>query len=347
MTNILLVFTGGTIGSVANEGTISPSETAKYQLLERFKQKYPNNDRVNFQTIQPLQILSENLAPAAWDILVAAIQNANPELFDGVIVTHGTDTLAYSAAALSFCFRDCPVPILLVSSDFPLHDPRANGVDNFICAVEYILQKGRGGVFVPYRNPGQVCQLHHGSRLTSSLQLGGEFYSVQNNSYCQFSDGQFLPDGVIGEKASGFSNAPIALPKPEAINMALCQTLLMVRPYPGLDYGHFNLENVTVVLHDLYHSGTACVSEQWGETHSLVAFLRRCKVLNIKVYLAPSLYSDALYQTAKALMAEGAEMIWNMSIEAAYAKLLLAYSNFGTDADISNFLHSDYAGERV
>ena len=48
----------------------------------------------------------------------------------------------------------------------------------------------------------------------------------------------------------------------------------MIKPYPGLNYAHFNLENVDAVLHDLYHSGTACASTQWGENYSLLEFIK-------------------------------------------------------------------------
>ncbi len=81
--------------------------------------------------------------------------------------------------------------MLLVSSDYPLDDPRANGLENFICAVEFILQKIQAGVFVPYRNQQQTTQVHRGSRLACSLQLSGDFFSVQGKSFMQFENGQF------------------------------------------------------------------------------------------------------------------------------------------------------------
>ena len=120
--------------------------------------------------------------------------------------------------------------------------------------------------------------------------------------------------------------------------------ILMIKPYPGLDYAHFNLDNVDVVLHDLYHSGTACVSAQWGENHSLVEFTKRCMKKNIKVYLAPALKSADAYKSTRALIEQGAEMIWNMSIEAAYVKLMLAYGNFKGEQQKLKFIDTDIAG---
>ena len=121
----------------------------------------------------------------------------------------------------------------------------------------------------------------------------------------------------------------------------------MIKPYPGLNYASFNLENVDAVLHDLYHSGTACASTQWGEKYSLLEFIKRCQEQNIKVYLAPAIKSVDAYQSTRALIEQGAEMIWNMSIEAAYVKLMLAYGNFSDEQQIMAFIDMDIAGEHV
>ncbi len=338
MKKILVVFTGGTIGSVATNCTIDTSGSASFKLIELFQQLYPNQQNIHFETIQPLQILSENLAPPAWQSLITAIESAQPELFDGIIITHGTDTLAYTACALGFYFNASKIPILLVSSDYPLENAKANGLENFICAVEFILQINKAGVFVPYQNQHQITQVHKGTRLTCSLQLGGDFFSAQNKSFMQFENRQF---SLLNQ---AIPNTPVqnTLLKP-----VFSDRILMIKPYPGLDYKSFNLKKVDTVLHDLYHSGTACTSMQWGENHSLLEFIKHCKKLGISVHLAPAIKSADTYQSTKALIEQGAEIIWNMSIEAAYVKLLLAYGNFDDKQDIFNFINQDIAGEHI
>ena len=294
-------------------------------------------------TRQPLQILSENLAPPAWKILIAALEAEHIDQYDGVIITHGTDTLAYTASALSFYFNNLNVPILLVSSDYPLDDPRANGLTNFSCAIEFILQKIKSGVFVPYRNQQQKKTLvHNAARLTCSLQLTGDFYSVQGNSFAQFENKRFsgLPVATSPDATINTSTTP-------TIAARFCSRILMIKPYPGLDYSHFNLELVDVVLHDLYHSSTACTSIQWGENHSLLSFINRCNDKKIPVYLAPATQTTDAYQSTRALLDLGAEMIWNMSIESAYIKLMLAYGNFNNKQQILAYLNQDSAGEHV
>ncbi len=338
MKNILVVFTGGTIGSVATDGTINTSDTTSFKLIQLFQQHYECHRQIHFDTIQPLQILSENLAPPAWKTMIAAIEAARPDQYDGIIITHGTDTLAYTACALSFYFNAAKIPMLLVSSNYPLDHPKANGVENFICAVEFIQQFKKPGVFVPYRNQQQITQLHQGTRLACSLQLSGDFFSVQGKSCMQFENRQF---SLLNPPANQTPTQHIPL------TADFSERILMVKPYPGLDYTRFNLDNVDAVLHDLYHSGTACASLQWGENHSLIEFINRCKNLGIAVYLAPAIKSTDAYQSTQALIGQGAEIVWNMSIEAAYVKLLLAYGNFHDTQDITDFMTADIAGEHL
>ena len=156
MKNILVVFTGGTIGSIATGGTINTSESTSFKLIQLFEQHYENHRQIHFDTIQPLQILSENLAPAAWKTLIAAIEAARPDQYDGIIITHGTDTLAYTACALSFYFNAAKIPMLLVSSDYPLDHPKPTGLKTLSAPLNLSCKKARPGVFVPYRNQQQI-----------------------------------------------------------------------------------------------------------------------------------------------------------------------------------------------
>ncbi|MGJ0429115.1 asparaginase [Methylobacter sp.] len=338
MKNILVVFTGGTIGSTAVGGTINTSDAAPYKLIQLFQKHHASREQISFHSVQPMQILSENLAPVVWEKLIAVIEAQDIDRYDGVIITHGTDTLAFTASALGLYFNALDIPILLVSSDSTLDDPHANGLPNFICAVEYILQGRGAGVFVPYTNRNQTTQLHRGTRLASSLQLGGDFMSVQGKSHCRFVTGAFTRNGFMDTEK---------LRQPVPLKADFSKRVLLIRPYPGLDYRYINLDAVDVVLHDLYHSGTACSSTQWGDQFSLLAFIRQCRERGIKVYLAPAVKSDNAYESTRELLEEGAEMIWNMSLETAYVKLLLAYGNFSDERQIMEFIDRDVACEHV
>lgn len=336
MTNILLVFTGGTIGSQLENGTIDTHPSAGFKLIERFRAEYAAHAEIQFKPIQPLQILSENLHPQAWQRIITAIEKEDLSGLDGIIVTHGTDTLAFTASVLGVYFNRLDIPLLLVSSDLPLDDPNANGLNNFHCAVEYIRQGRQPGVFVPYQNPGQAMHVHIATRLSSCLPLSSDFISVQNKPYLTFAHANFQHHHALSALTK---KAPKLEP-----NFA---RILLIRPYPGLDYAHYNLDNIDVVLHDLYHSGTACVSPQWGEPYSLIAFSQKCRERDIPLYLAPAFESESAYSSTRELLANGAKILWNMSIETAYAKLALAYGSLSNQKNIEAFLVDDIASEKV
>ena len=197
MNNILVVFTGGTIGSTTKNGSINTSERQGFKLLNCFEKQYPKSKTLNFTTIHPLQILSENIFPLFWEKLIKAIEAEDISKYNGIIVTHGTDTLAFTAAALSLYFNTIKIPLLLVSSNHPLGHPQANGLNHFICAIEFIKQRKQAGVFVPYKNRNSTTLIHLGTRLSSSLQLTGDFISVQSKAYLCFEKNTFQPENEI------------------------------------------------------------------------------------------------------------------------------------------------------
>jgi len=334
-TRILLVFTGGTIGSLSDHGNIDLDPNARFKLLQLFKQRYQNAATIEFTTLQPLQILSENLHPGDWETLIKAIESENLDAYDGIIITHGTDTLAFSAAALGLYFNNLNKPMLLVSSNLPLENPEANGIPHMVAAVDFIAQNQAQGVFVAYQNPGQRLEIHQATRLSSCLPLSGDFISVQSQSFMHYEAGSFKQH---------YSLTAAAKIKVEA---NFSTRILLIRPYPGLNYLNFNLDNIELVLHDLYHSGTACTRDSFGDSYNLSQFILHCQQRALPLYLSPSIYSDSAYSSTRELLAKGAEMLWNTSIETSYAKLLLAFGNFSQAEERAAFLQTNIAGEHI
>ena len=343
MKRILLVFTGGTIGSSVTGHTIDTDPQNAFRLIQLYRQNYDRSGEITFETCAPIEILSENLFPSVWIEIITTIHArlANDPAFDGIVITHGTDTLAYTACALSFCFvQHLQIPLVRVSSNYPLTDARANGLDNFNTALEFICQRSEPGVFVAYRNPNQTAKIHLGSRLLSCLPLSGDFISVQSKTYLEF-NGHDLT--VLNPCPPQLENKSPTLPT----NVQFSTRILLIRPYPGLNYAQFNLQNIDVVLHDLYHFGTACVTTRWGDNYSLIHFLEKCRQVAIPVYLAPAAYTIDTYSSTQALLTQGVQIIWNMSLEATYVKLLLAYGNFTDASSRQSFLNQNIANEQI
>lgn len=310
MNKILVVFTGGTIGATAKNGVIDIEKNNKdYKLISLYKQQYAL-DNIKFKTIEPVNILSENLNPKAWTSIIESIEQENLKEYNGIILTHGTDTLAYTSSLLSVYFNSLEIPLILVSSDFTLEKKSANGLINFDTAIKLIEKGNEKGVFVSYMNSGENPKIHFGSKLMTSLPLDCYFASVKNSSYMEYRDNQFIiTDSSIPDIEINKSLQPVFSDK-----------VLLIKPYPGLNYDMYNLSNIDIIIHDLYHSGTACTTNQWGDNYSLIEFLGKCKAEEIKVYLAPIESNDEAYQSTQELIEAGAEIVFDETIEMVYAK---------------------------
>ena len=142
--NITVIFTGGTIGSSAQQNVVSTDAKMPYRLLAMYEsqQNKKGTSIPHFLTESPFTTLSEYMDGSHLNLLIACIQKlltgSCADGIDGIIITHGTDTLPFTAAALGMCFAYARIPILLVSSNYILDDPRANGLTNFTAAVDYI-----------------------------------------------------------------------------------------------------------------------------------------------------------------------------------------------------------------
>ncbi len=239
---ILTVFTGGTIACSENGGTLSP-DSANSALLLRLYRNKTGDDETEFISVQPFSILSENMDFDRLDALADCLLAQSMADYDGVIVAHGTDTLAYTAAYLSLRFGKCAPPVVLVSANYPLADSRSNGVDNFCGAMAFLRAKRGEGVFVSYRNGDSFTTIHRGSEVMPHLPYSDSVFSLFDNVYGRAEGGEFLRDPDYRERG---------LPKPEGLPDG---RVLWLRAHVGMSFP-VDLSGVRAVLLEGYHSGT-------------------------------------------------------------------------------------------
>jgi L-asparaginase len=321
MKKILVIFTGGTIGSRIQNSTINVDEAAGYYLLEQFRKK--SKVAVEFDTLQPMNILSENCTSTHWQKLCDTIKEVDTSLYDGIIVTHGSDTLPYTAALLSFLFHYIDIPVVVTGSNYALEAPRSNGLYNFISAVEFIVSTGLQGVYTTFQNNNGENRVFLASRLIEADSYNDQFLSYGGIDLGALKDGQFNRfDNPINPTIE-----KLLEPRQRTIETELCfkNKVFAIRPYPGLDYQCFNFKDKPkAILHSLYHSATGCTSEN---EYSLPDFIKKCTQEGIDFYLISfkDINSD-LYLSSRALLQYGAIPLHNISFEAAYAKLNIAYN---------------------
>lgn len=339
MQNILVVFCGGTIGSRKSGSLIDVDEDAAACLLRKYKAGAKQKD-VEFTTVQPLNMLSENLLPADWLTMFNCLRACNFQQYVGVVITHGTDTLPFSAAALSYLLHYSAVPVVMTGGNFPLADERSNGLRNFTNAVDFVLDRPASGVFVVFENAQGESVVHLGTRLTEAVPFTHRFYSINSLYFGKMCDGKFVPNEHPLNPALELLRRPRG--RAADVSFAFSPEILFIKPYPGIDYRFcdFTVRKPRAVLHGLYHSGTACAREETG-AYSLVNFIGYCSAQGVDFYISPVNIAGDLYLSAKRLIDAGAIPLPNISPEAGIVKLMLAYGSFGEREKIHAFLAKD------
>lgn len=149
--SVLLIYTGGTIGMVEDDAT-GALKSIDFNYLKEFvpelKRLKFNIDIIQFK--KPID--SSDMNPEKWKDLVKIIEENYP-IYDGFVILHGTDTMAYSASALSFMLEHLDKPVILTGSQLPIGKIRTDGKENLITALEIAVDKDEEGrAFVP-----EVC----------------------------------------------------------------------------------------------------------------------------------------------------------------------------------------------
>ena len=329
---LLFLFTGGTIGSTTKGDTISTDSAKPYLLLEAYRKAYGLN--IDYDAAEPYTSLSENNTGETLRLLCASVgEYLAKGGYDGIVVTHGTDTLQYSAAALSYAFADTKIPICLVSSNFPIEDKRANGIKNLHGAIRFITEVGTPGVFVPYKNRGEALRIHRGTRLLPSTAFSDRVESVCGSYMGTFRDGEpFRPH-------RGYKEAPDAIPAFGALDIpCYCREIIILEPYPGKCYPPLS-ERVRYVLHASYHSGTinteaTTTAEFFGEAHSR----------GITCFLTGAAPGTA-YESTALFKELGIAPLYNLSPIAAFVKLWFWHLTHPDTPATQEILLSPLAGD--
>ncbi len=320
MKKLAVVTTGGTIGSSAEGGIIRVSERENPAVTRAMAGR-------EYDVFSPINILSENALPATWDRIARAVRALDWEEYAGILVTHGTDTLCYTGAALAYTLGDVPIPIVLVSAAYEPDDPRSNAFANIQGAVDFIRTGGLRGVFAAYQNGGEPCKIHLAARLEEVTACGARLDSYGGAPLGTIQAHQFIPEQVPANPSAEALNQRRKPAFPTGI--AFDRSVALIKAYPGIDYGALDPTGYAAVLHILYHSGT-------GRTEgagSLPECIRRCAGMGIPSYFTPAHRGDR-YSTTQQLIDAGAIPMPGISTAAAYVKLVYGCNTPGAPADL-------------
>lgn len=299
---VALIFTGGTIGTVENDQGIRNLDGRNdSSILGYFR------DTDVIVQKQPYLVLSENLNGDHITKLIGCVRERLEEDHDGIIITHGTDTIQYTAAALSYAFGSDTIPIMVVSSNAPLDSGESNGGSNISAAIDFIRNERGAGVFVPYRNYDGITYVHRGTRILEQYEYDDSVNSirrmpygwydregayVQNETYFEFED-ECEPIGIpnIGTSSDGIA--------------VVCPRAAAGRPVVP--------EDITDLILNTYHSGTLCT-----DCDRLGDLIRRCNDKGITVWVTGR-DDSMIYESMSNL--EGVVYLPPMTEISAYVKI--------------------------
>jgi L-asparaginase len=317
---ILLLLTGGTIGSSVNDRSIDVDTRRSDDLLSIYKEQ--SNQAVEFEVVRPFNILSENAEPKHWLAIIKTLQSHRLSDYDGVIIAHGSDSLPYTGAALAYGLDSPMIPIVLVAANYAIGEPKSNAIVNFSAAVEFISNMKLPGFYTIYENSDAVIYVHLATRLLEADWLKDDFTSFGG------------PLGVFDKRGLCCVPSPknptmlkLYNPSPDDVPLVkeFRNEVLALRAYPGLNYEVIELQKrpIRAVLHSLYHCGSGNITGENGT--SLLAFIKNNPQVDHYMISYKNIHGD-LYASCQQLIAAGGIPLENISFEAAVTKLNFAYN---------------------
>ncbi len=338
-TSILLVYTGGTIGMKQDPVTFDLRPFDFSQILEEVPELKKFGYRIDTYSFDPV-IDSSDVDIEFWKKLAHLIEK-NYDSYDGFVILHGTDTMSFSASAMSFMLGDIEKPVVFTGSQLPIGMLRTDGKENLISSIEIAASKDSDGhPMVP-----EVCiyfesQLYRGNRTTK--------YTAENFRAFRSANYPVLAEVGIHIK---FNNAFIRYPqqwgRPLHVTYDLDPSVLIIKVIPGMKKelldSLVSTEGIRAVILETYGSGNA-PSGKWFTDSIRKAIDRGLIVLNITQCLAGRVDMDA-YSTGKSLKNIGVTGGGDCTTEAAVAKLFFLLGQYSDNETIVNFLKKNIRGE--
>ncbi|MBY0244422.1 MAG: type I asparaginase [Sphingobacteriaceae bacterium] len=311
MVKILIIYTGGTIGMIndTKTGALIPFD------FEQIEQNVPELSRLNYQlsvhSFSPI-LDSSNMNPEIWAELALLITDKY-DSFDGFVVLHGSDTMAFTASALSFMLQNLAKPIILTGSQLPIGEIRTDAKENLITALEIAATKINGKAQVP-----EVCiyfdyQLFRGNR---AIKYNSEkFEAFQSPNYpilaeagvhLNFFSNYILPSSIESLKTHINFNSNIGV----------------LKMYPGISKQAVQAvmkSEVDAIILETFGAGNTSTTAWFlqelkdAAQHKIIVNISQCKAGSVQL---------GLYETSKELQRMGVISGYDMTFEAAVTKLM-------------------------
>ena len=311
---MLLVYTGGTIGMMKDfeTGALKAFNFKKLlQKIPELKQLDCHIETISFDKL----IDSSNINPEKW-IQIASIIQDNYSAFDGFVVLHGSDTMSYSASALSFMLENLSKPVIFTGSQLPIGDLRTDAKENLITAIQIASMHQKGKPIMK-----EVClyfeyKLYRGNRTT---KINAEHFNA-------FSSPNYSPLAESGVHLNVnlpalFLNKSI---KKLQVHLKMNNDVMILKLFPGINEMVLNsilsIPNLKGIVLETYGSGNA-PTEKWFIDTLKNAIKNGVHIVNVTQFSGGSV-NMGQYETSTQLKKIGIISGKDITTEAAITKLM-------------------------
>jgi L-asparaginase len=328
MKNVLIIHTGGTFGMTP----IDPDKTLEPGNIERSLDQYvPNIHKIADISIEiPFNLDSSNIGPAEWCIVYQIIQE-NMEKYDGFVIIHGTDSLVYTASALSYLLLDLKKPVIITGSQRPLSALRTDARGNLVNAIE----------LCTYDIPEvTIC-------FGNKLFRGNRTKKDSIESFQSFDSPNYPLLASIGLNITLHSHYLLQQKELIDFKARFDSEISTIKIFPGLDLKLFKslIESGirAVILEGLGAGNLPALDSAW------IDFISELRAQNILLFMSSQSPHGAvdldLYSCGRQAKAAGAISLRDMTIEAALVKLMLLTGNFEDQVRVAELMQVSLAGE--
>ena len=332
---IVLIGTGGTIASYVDyrTGAVHPalSTSDMINAVPEIKEVANLKAKVLFS------IFSENMTVPHWQKLAEAIAEELDGGADAVIVPNGTDTMGYTASAVSFMLGEVSKPVVFVGAQRSSDRPSSDASCNLMAAAKFCVEGGRAGVFVVMHDgPGDDSfAVHCGTRVRKMHTSRRDAFKSINVPPVAHVD----KDGKIVFNTPGRA---VSDAKVEA-RSAMCTDVVLLQFYPGMD---------PALFHDVVMKSKGVVIAGSGLGHvnsNMVPLIKEATDAGIIVVVTSQCLNGRtnlnVYNTGRDMLAAGAITVWDMLPETAYTKLMWALANTSSVEAAKVVMQTPLAGE--
>lgn len=334
MSKVLLIYTGGTIGMIED----SKSKQLRPFDFKHLTKQIPELKKIDVELSavsfdKPID--SSNMHPDVWVKLAKMIEKEYSK-YDGFVVLHGSDTMAFTASALSFMLENLAKPVILTGSQLPIGIIRTDGKENLITAIEIAAAKENGKPIVP-----EVCiyfeyKLYRGNR--THKYNAEQFNAFQSPNYPE------LAEAGVHLK---YNKQHIAKPGTGKLKVhtELNSNIAIIKLFPGITEpvvkAITELKSIKGIILETFGAGNS-TTEKWFLDCLQAAIKRGVVVLDVTQCRAGAVELGK-YETSAGLKKIGVVSGKDISIEAAVAKMMFLIGN--KSKNIESELQKSLRGE--